>query len=62
MLAIKIFSWFYQKWISKNKIKSANGGWLTFGFGFSIWAEAEFFQVFGQRPDVKMHLRSFTGQ
>ena len=25
MLAIKILTWFYQKWISAKKIKSANG-------------------------------------
>jgi hypothetical protein len=64
-LAIKNFTWFYQKWISKNKIKSADGQEFKKDstFGFSIQPEAKIFQVFGLWlwPNVRIHLRSFTG-
>ena len=48
MLALKIF------YMVLSKIST---------FGFGIWPEAEYFQVFSLRlrPNVKMQLRSFTG-
>ena len=45
MLVINNFTWFYQKWISKIKIKS-EGGYESLKvstFGFGIQSEATFF-------------------
>ena len=50
-LVIKIFTWFYQNWISKIKIKSANK--------IELRRILKRFNI-RLRRNVKMQLRSFT--